>query len=75
MDSSGGLTILQADDQGEAQTLIAQGPAITHQILQAEIHPWSPMAWDHSDKTRVLYEVSLLRTTPGQNQPIVRTWE
>lgn len=73
-DSAGGLTILQADDEAEARTLIAQDPAVIHQILQAELHPWSPIAWDHSDETRVLYEVPLLRTTRGQNRPVVRTW-
>ena len=39
-DSSGTIGILRAT-LSEAENLIANDPAIRHQIMSAELHPWS----------------------------------
>lgn len=62
-DSNGGLTILQVIDEPEARTLIEPDPAILNQTLQADLHPWSPIAWDHVTEASALYELAPLSTT------------
>jgi len=71
-DSSGGMTIMQVDSEQEARQLIDRDPNVINGLLQAELHPWSPIAWDRCNGAKVLYEVPPLVTrrvyAPRQRQ-------
>ena len=56
-DSSGGLTLLQVDDEREARMVIEQDPNVADGVLLADIRPWAPIAWDQGVEENVLYEV------------------
>jgi uncharacterized protein YciI len=40
LDGSGAMGVLVADSQAEAESIIANDPAVREQIVTATIHPW-----------------------------------
>ncbi len=52
LDNSGGLVILQAENQEEAEQMIAKDPAVISNIFQYEVHEWLQVKWEHYEKIR-----------------------
>ena len=45
-DNAGGALVLEVADEGEAQSIITQDPAIVDQIFVYEMHPWNLVPWE-----------------------------
>jgi uncharacterized protein len=52
LDNTGGLAILQADSQAEAERLMDNDPAVINKLFQYEIHEWFQVRWEHYEKIR-----------------------
>jgi len=46
LDDSGGLAIITAEDEAEAEAIMNQDPAIKMGVFVAELHPWFRVNWE-----------------------------
>ena len=46
LDSSGGLSIIQAGDLESAGAIVAADPAVLTGVFKASLHPWFSVNWD-----------------------------
>jgi len=60
-DGSGGLTIIQAQDEDEARRLIDSDPDVKAGILTPALQRWSPIDWAQGMEPNVQYAAPPLR--------------
>jgi uncharacterized protein YciI len=46
-DSSGGMAIIDVDNEQQASTITREDPAVQSSVFTAVIHPWFPVDWVH----------------------------
>ena len=46
LDSTGGMSIIRAEDMDEAKAILAADPAIINGVFKATLHPWFSVDWD-----------------------------
>jgi uncharacterized protein YciI len=49
-DNAGGAVLLDVSDEAEAQTIVANDPAVRSGIFVYELHPWKLQPWDEFAK-------------------------
>ena len=45
-DNAGGAIVVEAQDDGEANSVVAADPAVTSHIFLYELHPWGLVQWE-----------------------------
>lgn len=46
LDSTGGISIIKAENIEDAQAILAADPAIVNGVFKASLHPWFSVNWD-----------------------------
>jgi uncharacterized protein len=45
-DNAGGAIVIEAQDDGEANSVVAADPAVMSHIFMYELHPWGLVQWE-----------------------------
>ena len=46
LDATGGLAIIQVDDEQQAEKIATEDPAVVEGVFTAEVHPWMRVNWE-----------------------------